>query len=35
MDLREIWGGKEWIDLSQDREQRGVLVNTVTNLRVP
>jgi hypothetical protein len=36
MDLREIgWGGKEWIDLAQDRAQWRALVNTVMNLRVP
>jgi hypothetical protein len=36
MDLREIgWGGMDWIDLAQDREQRGALMNTEINLRVP
>jgi hypothetical protein len=36
MDLREIeWGGMDWIDLAQDRDQWRVLVNTVMNLRVP
>jgi hypothetical protein len=36
MDLREIgWGGVEWIDLAQGRDQWKVLVNTVMNLRVP
>jgi hypothetical protein len=35
MDLREIgWVGMEWIDLSQDRDQRRALVNIVMNLRV-
>jgi hypothetical protein len=35
MDLREIgWGGMDWIDLTQDRDQRRVLVNTVMNIRV-
>jgi hypothetical protein len=36
MDLRKIgWGGMDWIDLAQDRDQWRVLVNTVMNLRVP
>jgi hypothetical protein len=34
MDLREIgWGGMDWIDLAQDREQWRAFVNTVMNLR--
>jgi hypothetical protein len=36
MDLREIgWDGMDWIELDQDRDQSGALVNTVMNLRVP
>jgi hypothetical protein len=36
MDLRKIgWGGIDWIDLAQDREQWRALVNTVMNLHVP
>jgi hypothetical protein len=36
MDLRGIgWDGMDWIDLAQDRDQCGALVNTVMNLRVP
>jgi hypothetical protein len=34
MDLREIgWGGMDWIDMAQDRDQW--FVNTVINLWVP
>jgi hypothetical protein len=33
MDLREIgWGGMDWIDLAQDREQWRALEYTVLNL---
>jgi hypothetical protein len=36
MDLREIgWGGMDWIDLAQDRDQWRALVNTVMNIRAP
>jgi hypothetical protein len=36
MDLREIgWGGMDWIDLAQDRDQWRALVNTVMNLGIP
>jgi hypothetical protein len=36
MNLREIgWGGMDWIDVTQDRDQWKALVNTVMNLRVP
>jgi hypothetical protein len=36
MDLREIrWDGMDWVDLSQNREQWRVLVNTIMKLRVP
>jgi hypothetical protein len=36
MDLREIgWGGMEWIDMAQERDQWSSFVNTVMNLRVP
>jgi hypothetical protein len=36
MDLGEIgWGGMDWIDLAQDRDQWRALVNTVMDIRVP
>jgi hypothetical protein len=36
MDLREIgWGGINWIDVAQGRDQWKALVNTVMELRVP
>jgi hypothetical protein len=36
MDLREIgWGGMDWINLVQDKNQWGALVNTVMNIWVP
>jgi hypothetical protein len=36
MDLREIgWGGMDWIDLAQDRDQWRALVNTIMDVRVP
>jgi hypothetical protein len=35
MDLKEIgWDGMDWIDLAQDRDQWGALVNRVKNFRV-
>jgi hypothetical protein len=35
MDLRDVgWGGMDWIDLVQDKNQWTALVNTVMNLRV-
>jgi hypothetical protein len=34
MGLR-MWGGMDWFDLAQDRDQSMVLVNTVMSLRVP
>jgi hypothetical protein len=35
MDLREIiWGGMDWIDLTEDRDQWRALVNTRMNLLV-
>jgi hypothetical protein len=36
MFLRKIgWGGMDWIDLAQVRDQWRALANTVMNLRVP
>jgi hypothetical protein len=29
------WGGMDWIDPDQDRDQYRALVNTIMNLRVP
>jgi hypothetical protein len=35
MNLREIgWGGMDWIDLAQDRNQWKALLNTAMNLWV-
>jgi hypothetical protein len=35
IDLREIgWGGVDWIDLAQDRDQWRALVNTIMDLLV-
>jgi hypothetical protein len=36
MELRDIgWGGMDWVDLAQDRDQWRALMNTVMYLRVP
>jgi hypothetical protein len=35
MDLREVGWGMNWIDLAQDRERWGALVNAVMNVLVP
>jgi len=36
MDLKEMgFGGMDWIELVQDRDKWGTLVNAVMNLQVP
>jgi len=35
MDLREMGGGEDWMELVRDRNRWRALVNTVMNLRVP
>jgi len=36
VDLQDVgWGGKNWIELAQDKDRRQALANVLINFRVP